>query len=415
MAARNMIGVDQLCIGLHIKLEGWGGHPFLLNSFKLKEQKQIDALKALGLKEIEYLPKKSEAQPLQLPAAPVLTDAPAVNMDALMKEKQQHIEQLSTERAMIQQAERKYAKTAATVKNAIRLANSNPLQAAERAAEVAGELSQIFLAQGDPFIHLMGDHVTDDGGHFHGLNVAMLSLILAQAVGIDEPVKMQQIAQGALLHDVGKVQVPSQVLLKDDGLTSAELKLLQMHCGYGVKMMQPVEDLARPVQEIILFHHEMLDGSGFPKGLKGDEIGQPVRIVTIANAYDNLCNPRVASRAKTPAEALSHMYKNEAAKYDKVLLSAFIKAMGVYPPGTVVLLKSGKVGIVMSVDASDLLHPNLMIYDPSVPKLQAAIVNLRRDLEDEVVRTLRPSMLPKDVFDYLSPRKRISYFVDSAG
>jgi hypothetical protein len=87
----------------------------------------------------------------------------------------------------------------------------------------------------------------------------------------------------------------------------------------------------------------------------------------------------------------------------------------VYPPGTIVAFKSGKVGIVMPVDSSDLLHPNLMVYDPGVPKADAAIVNLRRDLEDEVDRTLRPSALPPAIHDYLSPRKRICYFVDNAG
>ena len=88
--------------------------------------------------------------------------------------------------------------------------------------------------------------------------------------------------------------------------------------------------------------------------------------------------------------------------------------MGIYPPGTVVVLKSGKVGIVMSVDSGDMLHPNLMIYDAAIPKQQAAVVNLRRDLEDSVVRTLRPSALPEPVFDYLSPRKRVSSFVANA-
>ena len=121
-----------------------------------------------------------------------------------------------------------------------------------------------------------------------------------------------------------------------------------------------------------------------------------------------------SSQARTPSEALSFMYKNESAKYDTALLSAFIKSMGIYPPGTVVVLKSGKVGIVMSVDSGDMLHPNLMIYDAAIPKQQAAVVNLRRDLEDSVVRTLRPSALPEPVFDYLSPRKRVSSFVANA-
>jgi len=413
-----MVGIDQLCIGMHVKLEGWVGHPFLFSSFKIKDQKQLETLKSLGLKEIEYLPQKSDAKPLP-PAEKTATAASApvepTVLDALMQQKKERIESLRKELEQIQAAERKYVKTANAVKNVVRLANSNPAQAADQAGEVAAQLSEIFLARQNPFIHLMGDNTSDNSTHFHALNVTMLALILAHAIGIEDAEMMRDIAQGALLHDVGKAMVPSQVLLKDDGLTPSELKLLEMHPGYGIKMMQPVESLPRRVKEIILFHHEMLDGSGFPKGLQGDALDQAVRIVTIANSYDNHCNQRVAAKCKTPSETLSYMYKTEGAKYDKTLLSAFIKSMGIYPPGTIVMLKSGKVGIVMSIDSSDLLHPNLMLYDPTIPKSQAAVLNLKRDLEDEVDRTLRPATLPKPIFDYLSPRKHISYFVENAG
>lgn len=419
MGGRHTVAIDQLCIGLHVRLESWIGHPFLFSSFRIQDQEQIETLKAMGLTEIEYLPHKSEAKPLPLPqtsvAPPAKPQVAVEALDELMKAKKERIESLQKERELIQQAEKKYVKTANAIKTALRLAKNNPAQAAEHAKEIAQQLTEIFLGKQNPFIHLMGDNVSDDGSHFHSLNVTMLSLILARTVGIDEPEKMREIAQGALLHDVGKAMIPSQVLLKDEGLTSAEIRLLQMHPGYGLKLLQPVEGLPRRVQEIVLFHHELLDGSGYPKGLKGDAIDQTVRIVAIANAYDNLCNQRVSARSKTPAEALSFLYKNGAAKHDMALLSAFIKSMGIYPPGTIVALKSGKVGIVMSVDSADLLHPNLMLYDPVVPKQHAAVVNLRRDLGDVVDRTLRPSALPPQIFEYLSPRKRISYFVDNAG
>lgn len=419
MSKRDTVTMDQLCIGLHVKLDGWVGHPFLFNNFKIKDQKQIDTLKSMGLTEIEYLPQKSDVKPLppvqNAAPAPVNSAVQVSELDALMKQKKERMETLRKELELIQAAEKKYVKTANAVKNVMRQANSNPALAAQESNEIAGQLSEIFLAKQNPFIHLMGDNLSDDSNHFHSLNVTMLSLILARAVGIDDAEKMREIAQGAMLHDVGKGMVPSQILLKAEDLTASETKLLALHPGYGIKLMQPVETLPRRVKEIIFFHHEMADGSGYPKGLQGDAIDQTVRIVAIANAYDNLCNQRVSSRSKTPSEALSFMYKTEGAKYDKLLLSAFVKSMGIYPPGTIVMLKSGKVGIVMSVDSSDLLHPNLMLYDATIPKQQAAVLNLRRDLEDTIDRTLRPSALPQPIFDYLSPRKRISYFVDNAG
>ncbi len=296
-----------------------------------------------------------------------------------------------------------------------RLANNNPVGAARLAGEVAAELSEIFLTEQNPYIHLMGDNVADESAYFHSLNVTMLSLILGRALGIEDLEVMRDLAQGAVLHDVGKALVSSQVLLKTEDLNHAEAQLLKMHPGYGIKLMQSVADLPARVREIIFFHHETLNGSGYPKGIKAGTLDQTVRIVAIANAYDNLCNQRVVARSLTPSEALSHMYKNELAKYDTAALSAFIKALGIYPPGTIVKLRSGRVGIVMSVDSADLLHPNLMVFDPSIPKDNAAVVNLKRDLEDEVEKVLRPASLPKAIHDYLSPRKRVCYFVDHAG
>lgn len=419
--ARHRIRIEQVCVGLHVRLDSWLGHPFLLSSFKIKNEKQVAALKSMGLTEIEYLPEKSDARPAPVPqgAADAAGESPpnqeAAEFAELMREKKARIESLNLERDRIRAAERKYVKTANGVKNVMRLANNNPGHAAQMAGEVADELAEVFLAEQNPYIHLMGDNVADESAYFHSLNVTVLSLILARAVGLDDPQTMRDIAQGAVLHDVGKAMLPTQILLKDEELSMAETKLLQMHPGYGIKLMQSVSALPSRVREIILFHHEMVDGSGYPKGIKADTVDQAVRIVAIANAYDNLCNQRVAKRSKTPSEALSHMYKNDLARYDRAALSAFIKALGIYPPGTIVKLASGKVGIVMSVDSDDLLHPNLMVYDPAIPKDEAAVVNLRRDLEDSIERTLRPAALPDPIHDYLSPRKRICYFVDSAG
>ena len=415
---KNRIRIEQVRIGLYIKLDSWMGHPFLFSSFKVKDEEQIEALKAMGLTDIEYIPGKSDTNlgPLTANAEVEPESAPdTYALDAMMEEKKARIEALTQERERIRSAERKYVKTANSVKNVMRLANNNPRQAAALSGEVAAELSAVFLAEQNPFIHLMGDNVADESAYFHSINVTVLALILARAMQVDDPDIMRDIAQGAVLHDVGKALVPSQVLLKDEALTSAETKLLQMHPGYGIKLMQGIEDVPQRVREIIMFHHEAMDGSGFPKGIKAGALDQATRIVAIANAYDNLCNQRVIAHSRTPSEALSHMYKNELAKHDKAALQALIKALGIYPPGTIVKLKSGKVGIVMSVDSSDLLYPNLMIYDPEIPKDEAAVVNLKRNLDDEVERTLRPSTLPTPIHDYLSPRKRICYFVDHAG
>lgn len=408
-----------LQIGMYVRLDGWLGHPFLLNSFKIKNQEQLDALRRLDVPAIEVVVARSDVKPgkevVELP--PAIVESPPENSEAvedMWREKRERIASLNRARERIAQAEKKYVKTANTVKSAMHLANTSPAKAVETATEVAVEMADAFVGDENPYIHLMGEAIADENAYYHALNVMVMALILARFVKVDWAL-IKDVALGALLHDVGKAQIPSQVLLKDDRLTTAELGLLHMHPQYGIKMLQSVSGIPRTVLEIIFFHHETLDGSGYPKGLHEDKIHQAVRIVTIANAYDNHCNQRQASQCKTPSEALSFMFKNELTRYDRNLLSAFIKCLGIYPPGTVVKLASGRVGIVMSVDGNDLLHPNLMLYDPKIPKADAPIMNLKTDLEDKIEQTLRPAALPEQVFSYLSPRRRICYFVDTEG
>ena len=416
---RHMITMDQLCVGLHVRLDSWLGHPFLFSSFRIKDQQQIDTLRSLGLTEIEYLPHKSTASPASPSVAKPPVEQPVqeatATLESLMQEKRERIDTLSKERQRIQAAERQYVKTAEAIKNIMRLANQTPAQAVAESGAIAHELVRLFVTSKDPYIHLMGDHVADESAHYHGLNVTVLSLILARALRVPDVGLVRDIAQGAILHDIGKSMIPSQVLLKTDALTRAESSLLQMHPAYGLKILEPAESLSPGVRQIVFAHHERADGSGFPRGLKGDAIHQAAAIVAIADTYDNLCNHRVLARAKTPSEALSFMYKNGQGKFDAAALAAFIKSLGVFPPGTIVRLRSGKVGIVMSIDSADLLHPDLMLYDDTIPKESAAIVNLKRDLDDEIEQTVRPAALPPAVHAYLSPRKRVCYFVDHDG
>lgn len=417
---RNLIKVSQLCIGLYIKLDGWMGHPFMFSSFKIKDNDQILTLQSLGFDEIEYVPKKSDVEPLaekpedeaqnQAEMAAAMAAA-----DALMAEKRERIELLNRERDRIRQAEKNYIRTATSVKNVMRLANTSPAKATELANDVSAELAATFLSDQNPYIHLMGDNAVDENAYYHSLNVTVLSLIIARFIGINEPSLMKSIAMGGILHDIGKSCIPSQILLKDEPLTIPEANLFRMHPAYGVKLLQNVQEVPREVREVIFFHHECADGSGYPKGLHLDAIPQAVRIIAIANAYDNLCNPRVVSRSRTPSESLSYLFKHEPTKYDKSILSAFVKCLGVYPPGTIVLLKSNRIGIVMSIDSGHLLAPNIMLFDPGVPKADAPIFHLKNDLNDEIIKTVRPSALPQPVYDYLTPRKRVCYFADSTG
>ena len=178
-----------------------------------------------------------------------------------------------------------------------------------------------------------------------------------------------------------------------------------MHCHYGVEIGKKLL-LAAPVLAVIREHHELFDGTGYPAKLKGEAIGLLSRIVVIANYYDELCNPPLIADALTPHEALSLMFAK--------LLQIFIRCLGVYPPGTIVQLSNGVLGMVATVNTARPMKPTLVVYDADVPKDEAIMLDMEQEAEINISKAIRPAQVPREVYSYLSPRKRVSYSFDAA-
>ena len=217
---------------------------------------------------------------------------------------------------------------------------------------------------------------------------------------------------GALLHDIGKMEVPSKVLLKPPPLTRPEQQLLEMHTLFGLRMGEKLM-LDDEVLRVIYEHHEYCDGSGYPRQLHEASIGRLSRIVCITNTFDNLCNPVDPRTALSPHEALARMYTPQwRARFDEVALKAFIRCMGIYPPGSLVQLQDERYALVLGMHPTLPLKPTLIVYDPSVPKEEALIVNLEAEPDLAIASSMRPSQLPAEALEYLNPRQQLSYYVD---
>jgi putative nucleotidyltransferase with HDIG domain len=221
------------------------------------------------------------------------------------------------------------------------------------------------------------------------------------------------LGMGALLHDIGRKEVPDKILRKTEPLTHAERNFYELHCQFGADIGNKLQ-LPAPVVAIIREHHELFDGSGYPAKLKGDSTSLLSRIVVIANYYDELCNPPVLADALTPHEALSLMFAKLRSKFDPKLLQAFIRCLGVYPPGTIVQLSNGVLGMVSTVNTSRPMKPVLVVYDAAVPQDEAIMLDMEHETEVNIAKAIRPAQVPRDVYAYLSPRKRVSYYFDAA-
>jgi len=410
------IGIEQVRVGLYIRLDSWTDHPFLFSSFKIRSEKQVQQLRSLGISHVFYDSSKSDSAPLPPPKASASPPPPAPpdpEMEAMWAEKRKRREQLSRQREALGRCERQFAAGASTVKSLLRNLFSRPEESVQQAQTLVSDMVDSMLADKDVALHLVNTKAGDENAYYHALNVTMLSLVLAKEAQLGAG-EMRVLGLGTLLHDMGREKIPSQILLNKSPWTKTELSFYQQHVAYGVDMAQRLPGMPAAALDVVAMHHELLDGSGYPGKLAGEQIGRLARIASIANTFDTYCNRVNPAESMTPAEAIAFMFRKEPGKYDPVLLQLFVRCMGIYPPGSVVQLNNGQIGLIMSVNPGQLLHPSLLIYDPDVPKEEALWLDMREVPELSVVKTLRPAELDVAVLAYLDPRTRVSYFTENS-
>ena len=408
------ISPAQLCVGLHVQLDmPWTEHPFTFSSFKIKSLEQIVALQALGLTRIRFNQSKSDGEPLAVPKGVPAEPAPPASHegDPLYQAKRARVERLLAQQARVATCEREFLTSARAVKSINQNLFAKPDQSRQEAEWLVQSIADSMLTESDIAINLMKDKAGGEDVYFHSLNVTLLSMMLAKELKAPREA-IRLIGMGAMFHDVGKLDIPDRIVRKAEPLTKPEFSLLQQHCAYGVETGRKL-GLPNEALTVIAQHHEHADGTGYPKGLKGNDIFLLARVVSIANTYDNLCNPIKSSTGLTPHQALSLMYAQQRGKFDTAPLTTFVRCMGIYPPGTVVVLSNECIGMVVSVNSAVPLKPTVLIYDPAVPRERAILVELESEPDVTISRALKPEQLPKPIYDYLAPRRRLTYYFDT--
>ncbi|QYK02822.1 HD-GYP domain-containing protein [Shewanella psychrotolerans] len=408
------VKASQLQVGNFVRLPvSWKEHPFLFNSFRLKEEAQIELIKKLGIEYVFVDLNKSTAPPLTKEVTNDKTikqtneeiDALQAEMD---KNKLTRIENLQKMRRDLQKTEQQFGRSVAMMRNLITKLRNRPLNAISDAKELISNITEQLINSENLVLHLMSDAKDSEGIYYHSLNVAVLSMMVAKELEWSRE-EIEAVGIGALFHDTGKLKIPSQLMRKKTPLTTPEINFIKQHPAMGVELLKLADNFPEDALPIVRDHHEYLDGTGYPNGLKGDQITLPTQLVAAVNLYDQLCHPEGQQKARTPYAALGFLYKNYKEKLNHATIGKLIKLLGVYPPGSVVELSSGQFAMVMAVNLEKILFPRILVYDPLVPKDQAPIV----DLEIEgltIVKCIAPSALPEKIHKYLSPRERVSYY-----
>ncbi len=420
----HFLAPEQLRPGVFVMLEvSWINHSFTLSNFKIRNDEQVRELRALKLARYRYDPDRSDpapapatpavdmaASPTPSPPAPTIA-APAPELDPAALLQQVRQAAVAQWRGRVDKVERAFDQATATMKNLNRNLLARPKETLEEMGELLNQMIAALLDSADATLHVMGDKAGGEDVYFHSLNVTVLSMMLAKDLGLS-PDQAREMGMGAMFHDIGLMDIPDKVLRKNpDDYNNAERSLRAMHVEYGLTIGRKI-GLSAQALAVIAQHHEMADGSGYPKGIKLFGISAPARLVAVVNCYDNLCNPMDISKAMTPHETLSFMYTKRRDKFDTKMLQLMIRSLGVYPPGSIVQLSNDDLAVVTSVNPARPLRPWIMVYDPTVPKEQAVLLDMEQETDITITKAIRPAQLAPQVAAYLNPRKRVTYFFD---
>ncbi len=412
------VDISQLRPGVHVRLPvSWMEHQFMFSSFVIKDEEQIKQIQALNLPQILCDPDRCKVPPLEKddnpPAPSPIDEAEKQRLEQLRAEnlakKQARAKAVKEIQEKLDTSQRHYLDATKSVSSAFKSFGADPVESVRQIAAVSTESAKVVLQDMNSAITLIAEKGQSDGASAHALSVMTLSLLLGKQALLPENA-LTTLAMGALLHDLGHAKINPSIL-KNMERNKHEQALYMEHCRYGLDIAKSCGKLPRPVLEAIAHHHENFDGSGFPSKQAGESIHIAARIVGIANRFDNLSNPVDYRAAMSPSEALSKMWVKEKKNYDPKLLQLFIKAMGVYPPGSLVKLNDERTGaVVRSAPPDQPLCPQVMVYDPDVPRKYAEIIDTSVDETVKIEHALRLRDRSDDELDYLLPRRKLNWF-----
>ncbi len=197
---------------------------------------------------------------------------------------------------------------------------------------------------------------SDEYTYRHCINVALYSMLAAKWLGFDEN-NLKGIIQAGLLHDIGKIKIPSEILNKKGRLTSEEYEIMKNHSLYGYDILRRCGMIKDKVKKAVLFHHERIDGSGYPFGIINERIDLFSKIIAVADVYDAMTTDRIYKSRVPPFDAFLELGTACLDKFDSFILRMFLKNISVYYVGAYVRLSNGKVAEIEYVPPHDIVHP----------------------------------------------------------
>lgn len=236
------------------------------------------------------------------------------------------------------------------------------------------------------FMNLTGIRDIDNYTYLHSVDVCIYSIIAGKNMNLPMEL-LNNLALGAILHDIGKCKVPLEILNKPARLTDSEYEIVKKHSEYGYEILTKTSGLNEEIAKIALNHHEHWNGNGYPRGLKGEEIDLLSRIVAIADVYDALTANRVYRKRFMPHEAAEYIIANSGTQFDPQIVNVFIQSISVYPPDIIVMLNTGEIARVLETKGPPSIRPKVMVITrkEGPPVFEPYEVDLSKNPEYNIV------------------------------
>jgi HD-GYP domain-containing protein (c-di-GMP phosphodiesterase class II) len=357
--------INQLMLGMYVhKLSGsWLDHPFWKKSFLLDDAKQLELIGRSSIRDIWIdttrgldLPTEpdndaefgdDEEEPAQEPVEfdPAVTafedfgSAPCSLMEELERAQKIIAHGGVAMEAMFEDAR---------LGNAIDAENCLPL---------VNDITQSVSRNPAAIVSLARLKSSDDYTYLHSVAVCALMVMLARQIGLPEA-EVREAGLGGLIHDLGKVMIPVDILQKPGALTDEEMEVVRSHPEAGHNILVEAGGVSEAAMDVCLHHHEKINGRGYPHGLAGSEISFLARMGAVCDVYDAITSNRAYRQGWDPSQSVQKMAQwGREGHFDESILQAFIKGIGIYPIGSLVRLDSGKLAVVVDQSPTSLLTP----------------------------------------------------------
>lgn len=356
------VNVQDLKQGMYVSEldRPWLESPFLFQGFLIDSEELLEQLKETC--EFVYIDVEESIADIR-PHLQILSDSDSSNLDEtdIVKEAKPEAKEDNVDfYEQLRQAKKIYDRTRTyidTALNDIRLGGSVDTK---QARKLVSAMAENIVRSPNAMVWLTHLKNRDEYTAIHCMNVCILGLSFGRYIGLERH-EIELLGLGALLHDIGKMYVPNEVLNKPGKLTDAEFEIIKRHPVDGHKLLTSKDDMPHLSLQVVLHHHERTDGSGYPAGLTNDQIHKLVKMASIVDVYDAITSDRCYHDGMSPYEGLKNMYNWTEGNFEPELMQQFIKCLGIYPVGSIVELNGGQIGVVVGINEETKLKPVVLI------------------------------------------------------